>query len=64
MHYKNRSSDDSTHPERATDQFFYDLWLTFESLQDEITDHNSREFQLLEFLNPILFNLWIRAGGR
>jgi hypothetical protein len=44
--------------------FLHNLWLRFESIQDQIKDQDSLKFQFFEFLNPILFNAWIKTGRR
>lgn len=44
--------------------FLHNLWLRFESIQDQIKDQHSLRFQFFEFLNPILFNAWIKTGRR
>lgn len=42
--------------------FLFDLWTSFEQIQDSIYDQSSPEYQLFETVNPILFDLWIRTG--
>lgn len=43
--------------------FLHNLWLRFESIQDQIKDQDSLKLQFFEFLSPILFNAWIKSGG-
>lgn len=43
--------------------FLYDIWITLESIQDKITNQDSKKYQLLEIINPILFESWISTGG-
>lgn len=44
--------------------FLYNLWNSFESAQDSMRDQSSSEFQILEIVNPILFNIWVKTGRR
>lgn len=42
--------------------FLFNLWTSFENIQDLIYDQSSSEYQMFEVINPILFNIWIKTG--
>jgi hypothetical protein len=44
--------------------FLHNLWLRFESIQDQIKDQDSLRFKFFGFVNPLLFNTWIKTGRR
>lgn len=58
------SSENAMACSKTEQNFLYNLWLTLELLQDVIANQNSKEYQLLEIINPILFDKWIQTGGR
>ena len=43
--------------------FLFDLWISCEQIQDSIHDQSSPQFQLLEILNPLIFETWVKSGG-
>lgn len=42
--------------------FLFNIWTTFELIQDSIYDQLSPEYQLFEILNPLIFDAWVRLG--
>jgi hypothetical protein len=64
LEFINHSVDRSVKTACPTSEqtFLHALWYTLESVQDKIINQGSPEFQLLEVINPIIFEAWIRSG--
>lgn len=44
--------------------FLYNLWTMCEIIQDSIYDQDSDTYKLLEVINPMIFETWLRTGRR
>lgn len=58
--FKIDKSSCSPTPEQS---FLFDLWTSCEQIQDSIYDQSSSQYQLLEILNPLLFETWMKSGN-
>mgnify|MGYP000934296026 CR=1 FL=1 len=55
------SVDTPTHT-TAEQTFLFNLWTACERIQDSIYDQSSPQYQLLEILNPLIFDAWVKSG--
>lgn len=56
-----RSLDITNYP-TAEQTFLFNVWTVLEQIQDSIYDQSSPQYQLLEILNPLIFEIWVKSG--
>jgi hypothetical protein len=60
--YTSFKTNKSSCPPTPEQSFLFNLWMTCEQIQDSIYEQPSSQYQLLELLNPIIFETWVKSG--